>query len=251
MSRLADKICIITGAANGIGFCISERFQREGATVVMADMNEQELAQACDRLGGSTTPLVTNVTEPASVAALIEQTMARFGRIDVLVNNAGTGLAANVVDTEVEDFDRVIAVNLKGVFLGMKYVIPHMRRQQAGSIINMCSIGGLVGLYDRAAYCASKGGVAILTKAAAIDHATEGIRINAIAPGTVNTPWVQRITASMEDPEAARQKMRERQAHGRLVEPEEIAAMAVYLAGDESRSTLGAIMVVDGGFMAR
>jgi len=108
-----------------------------------------------------------------------------------------------------------------------------------------------VGLYDRAAYCASKGGVAILTKAAAIDHATEGIRINAIAPGTVNTPWVQRITASMEDPEAARQKMRERQAHGRLVEPEEIAAMAVYLAGDESRSTLGAIMVVDGGFMAR
>lgn len=251
MSRLADKICIITGAANGIGFCISERFQREGATVVMADMNEQELAQACDRLGGSTTHLVTNVTEPASVAALIEQTIARFGRIDVLVNNAGTGLAANVVDTEVEDFDRVIAVNLKGVFLGMKYVIPHMRRQQAGSIINMCSIGGLVGLYDRAAYCASKGGVAILTKAAAIDHATEGIRINAIAPGTVNTPWVQRITASMEDPEAARQKMRERQAHGRLVEPEEIAAMAVYLAGDESRSTLGAIMVVDGGFMAR
>jgi len=251
MSRLADKICIITGAANGIGFCISERFQREGASVVMADMNEQELAQACDRLGGSTTHLVTNVTEPASVAALIEQTNARFGRIDVLVNNAGTGLAANVVDTEVEDFDRVIAVNLKGVFLGMKYVIPHMRRQRAGSIINMCSIGGLVGLYDRAAYCASKGGVAILTKAAAIDHATEGIRINAIAPGTVNTPWVQRITASMEDPEAARQKMRERQAHGRLVEPEEIAAMAVYLAGDESRSTLGAIMVVDGGFMAR
>lgn len=251
MSRLADKICIVTGAANGIGFCISERFQREGATVVMADLNEEELAQACNRLGGSTTHLVTNVTEPTSVAGLMEQTMARFGRIDVLVNNAGTGLAANVVDTEVEDFDRVIAVNLKGVFLGMKYVIPYMRRQQAGSIINMCSIGGLVGLYDRAAYCASKGGVAILTKAAAIDHATEGIRINAIAPGTVNTPWVQRITAGMEDPEAARQKMRERQAHGRLVEPEEIAAMAVYLAGDESRSTLGAIMVVDGGFMAR
>lgn len=251
MSRLADKICIVTGAANGIGFCISERFQREGATVVMADLNEEELAQACNRLGGSTTHLVTNVTEPTSVAGLMEQTIARFGRIDVLVNNAGTGLAANVVDTEVEDFDRVIAVNLKGVFLGMKYVIPHMRRQRAGSIINMCSIGGLVGLYDRAAYCASKGGVAILTKAAAIDHATEGIRINAIAPGTVNTPWVQRITASMEDPEAARQKMRERQAHGRLVEPEEIAAMAVYLAGDESRSTLGAIMVVDGGFMAR
>lgn len=251
MNRLAGKICIVTGAANGIGYSISERFLREGATVVMADLNEEILSQAQASLGGASLKIVTDVTQAPSVAALMEQTVAQLGRIDVLVNNAGTGLAANVVDTEVEDFDRVIAVNLKGVFLGMKYVIPYMRQQGGGSIINMCSIGGLVGLYDRAAYCASKGGVATLTKAAAIDHATEGIRINAIAPGTVNTPWVQRITAGMEDPEAAREKMRARQAHGRLVEPDEIAAMAVYLAEDESRSTLGAVLVVDGGFMAR
>lgn len=251
MNRLIGKVCIVTGGANGIGLSITERFLSEGATVVIADLNLEQAQVEASRLGGRAHSFQVDVTSSESVKSMVDHTVSQFGRIDVLVNNAGMGVAANVVDTSEEDFDRVISVNLKGVFLGMKHTIPHMRAQGSGSIINMSSIGGLAGLYDRAAYCAAKGGVATLTMAAAIDHAQEGIRINAIAPGTVNTPWVQRITSTLPDPEAARQKMRDRQAHGRLVEPSEVAAMAAYLAADESASTIGAIMLVDGGFMAR
>lgn len=251
MNRLIGKVCIVTGGANGIGLSITERFLSEGATVVIADLNLEQAQAEAGRLGGKAHSIRVDVTSSESVKSMVDHTVSQFGRIDVLVNNAGMGVAANVVDTSEEDFDRVISVNLKGVFLGMKHTIPHMRAQGSGSIINMSSIGGLAGLYDRAAYCAAKGGVATLTMAAAIDHAQEGIRINAIAPGTVNTPWVQRITSTLPDPEAARQKMRVRQAHGRLVEPSEVAAMAAYLAADESASTIGAIMLVDGGFMAR
>lgn len=251
MNRLIGKVCIVTGGANGIGLSITERFLSEGATVVIADLNLEQAQVEASRLGGRAHAFQVDVTSSESVKSMVDHTVSQFGRIDVLVNNAGMGVAANVVDTSEEDFDRVISVNLKGVFLGMKHTIPHMRAQGSGSIINMSSIGGLAGLYDRAAYCAAKGGVATLTMAAAIDHAQEGIRINAIAPGTVNTPWVQRITSTLPDPEAARQKMRDRQAHGRLVEPSEVAAMAAYLAADESASTIGAVMLVDGGFMAR
>lgn len=251
MRRLENKACIVTGGANGIGLSIVERFLSEGARVLIADLDATQAKAEADRLGEGVFAIGVDVTKAASVEAMVQQAITHFGRLDVLVNNAGLGVAANVVNTSEEDFDRVMAVNLKGVFLGMKYAIPVMRAQSSGSIINMSSIGGLAGLYDRAAYCAAKGGVATLTKAAAIDHAMEGIRINAIAPGTVNTPWVQRITSTMADPEAARQKMRDRQAHGRLVEPSEVAAMAAYLAADESASTVGAIMLVDGGFMAR
>jgi len=251
MRRLEHKACVVTGGANGIGLSIVERFLSEGARVLIADLDAGQAMTEAERLGENAFAIGVDVTKAASVEAMIAEAITLFGRLDVLVNNAGLGVAANVVDTSEEDFDRVMAVNLKGVFLGMKYAVPVMRRQGSGSIINMSSIGGLAGLYDRAAYCAAKGGVATLTKAAAIDHAMEGIRINAIAPGTVNTPWVQRITSTMPDPEAARQKMRDRQAHGRLVEPAEVAAMAAYLAADESASTVGAIMLVDGGFMAR
>jgi NAD(P)-dependent dehydrogenase (short-subunit alcohol dehydrogenase family) len=251
MNRLTGKACIVTGAANGIGLAIAERFLAEGAQVMIADLNIEQAEIEASRLSSNAFAWQVDVTVSESVKRMIDKAANKYGKVDVLVNNAGLGVAANVVDTTEEDFDRVISVNLKGVFLGMKHAVPHMRRQGSGSIINMSSIGGLAGLYDRAAYCAAKGGVATLTKAAAIDHAMEGIRINAIAPGTVNTPWVQRITSSLPDPEAARQKMRDRQAHGRLVEPAEVAAMAAYLASDESASTIGAIMLVDGGFMAR
>lgn len=251
MRRLEGKACIVTGAANGIGLCITERFLEEGARVLMADLNGAQAMVEADRLGENAHPFQVDVTQPAAVEEMVAEAVRLFGKLDVLVNNAGLGVAANVVDTSEEDFDRVIAVNLKGVFLGMKYAIPAMKANGGGSIVNMSSIAGLAGLYDRAAYCAAKAGIVGLTKAAAIDHAHDGLRVNAIAPGTVNTPWVQRITSTLPDPEAARQKMRDRQAHGRLVEPEEVAAMAAYLASDESASTLGAVMLVDGGFMAR
>ena len=144
-----------------------------------------------------------------------------------------------------------MAVNLKGTFYGIKYAVPAIRDSGGGSIINIASIAALVGLRDRAAYCAAKGGILALTRAAAIDHVSEGVRVNCIAPGTVETPWIGRITASYDDPEEARAHMQARQPHGRFVQPEEIAAMAAYLASDESASAVGACMVVDGGMTAR
>jgi NAD(P)-dependent dehydrogenase (short-subunit alcohol dehydrogenase family) len=174
-----------------------------------------------------------------------------WGGLDVMVNNAGIGVAATAPETSEEDFDRQIDVNLKGTFLGIKYAVPAMRDSGGGSIVNISSVAALVGVPDRAAYCAAKGGILALTRAAAIDHVGEGIRINCIAPGTVDTPWIGRITAGYDDPEEARAKMEARQPHGRLVTPEEIAAMAAYLASDESASVVGACMVVDGGMTAR
>ncbi len=244
MKRLIGKRCIVTGGSNGIGESIIQRFLAEGATVVNADIQQPD-KQICPWLK-------VDVTNPESVENMIAESNLIMGGLDVLVNNAGIGVSGTVADTLPEDFDKVIAVNLKGVFLGMKYAVQTFRNQGSGGcIINMSSIGGLAGLYDRAVYCASKGGVTVLTKAAAIDHAKEGIRINAIAPGTVNTPWVQRITESVPDPETKREAMRQRQAHGRMVEPEEIASMAAFLASDEASSIIGAIMLVDGGFMAK
>jgi len=244
MKRLTGKRCIVTGGSNGIGESIIKRFLSEGAEVINADIQPPE-KQLCKWLE-------VDVTRPESVENMILESTRLMGGLDVFVNNAGIGVSGTVIDSTPEEFDRVIAVNLKGVFLGMKYAVQTFRNQGTGGcIINMSSIGGLAGLYDRAVYCASKGGVTVLTKAAAIDHAKEGIRINAIAPGTVNTPWVQRITESMPDPETKREAMRQRQAHGRMVEPHEIASMAAYLASDEATSIIGAIMLVDGGFMAK
>ena len=149
------------------------------------------------------------------------------------------------------DWRRVLDVCLTGTFFAMKYAIPVIRDSGGGAIINMSSVAALVGVSDRAAYCAAKGGILALTRAAAIDHVAEGVRVNCIAPGTVDTPWVQRITSGYDDPQAARSAMEERQPHGRLVSPEEIAAMAAYLASDEAASVIGAAMVVDGGMTAR
>jgi len=171
--------------------------------------------------------------------------------LDVMVNNAGVGIAANTPETTEEDWDKVMDVCLKGTFFGMKYAIPAIRDSGGGSVIKMSSIAALVGLNDRAAYSAVKGGILALTRAAAIDHIEEGVRINCIALGTVDTPWVARITADYDDPEEVRQTMKARQPHGRLVSPEEIAAMAAYLASDEAGSTVGACMIVAGGMTAR
>jgi NAD(P)-dependent dehydrogenase (short-subunit alcohol dehydrogenase family) len=168
-----------------------------------------------------------------------------------MVNNAGVGVAATTLNTTEEDWQRVIDVGLKGTFLGMKYAIPAIRESGGGSVVNMASVVALVGVKDRAAYSAAKGGILALTRAAAIDHVSEGVRINCIAPGTVDTPWLRRITAGYEDPEKARLEMQARQPNNRLVKPEEIAAVAAYLASDEAASVVGAVMVVDGGMTAR
>ncbi len=192
-----------------------------------------------------------DVSREDDVRALIDRAVEAWDGLDVMVNNAGIGSAATTPETSERDWDRVMDVNLKGVFFGMKHAIPAVRDSGGGSVINICSTAALVGVPNRAAYSASKGGVMALTRAAAIDHVAEGVRVNCILPGTTETPWITRITADVEDPAAARANMQARQPHGRFVRPQEVAALAAYLASDESASVIGAAMVVDGGMTAR
>jgi NAD(P)-dependent dehydrogenase (short-subunit alcohol dehydrogenase family) len=168
-----------------------------------------------------------------------------------MVNNAGVGVAANIVDATEEDYERMMDVCVRGTFLGMKHAVPAIRHSGGGSVINMSSVAALIGISDRAIYCAAKGAILSMTRAAAVDHVGDGVRVNCIAPGTVETPWIERITSGYDDPEEARKTMQARQPHGRFVQPEEIAAMAAYLASDESASVIGACMIVDGGVTAR
>jgi NAD(P)-dependent dehydrogenase (short-subunit alcohol dehydrogenase family) len=251
MERLGGKRAIVTGAGAGIGEAIAIRLSSEGARVALADLDDQAVERVAGEIEGKTLVRRTDVTRSDEVEALVQGVVEEWGGLDVMVNNAGIGVAGTTPETSEEDWERLMAVNLKGTFLGMKYAIPAMRDSGAGSIINISSVAALVGIADRAAYSATKGGILALTKAAAIDHVSEGIRVNCIAPGTVDTPWIDRITAGYEDPEEARANMETRQPHGRFVTPEEIAAMAAYLAADESASCIGACMIVDGGVTAR
>jgi NAD(P)-dependent dehydrogenase (short-subunit alcohol dehydrogenase family) len=249
--RLEDLRVIVTGGGAGIGRAIALRMAGEGARVVVADVDEESSEKVAAELEGDSLVHRTDVTQAGEVEALVQRVVEEWGGLDIMVNNAGVGVAATTPETTEEDWDLVLDVCLKGTFLGMKYAIPAIKDSGGGSITNISSIAALVGLKDRAAYSAAKGGILALTRAAAIDHIEEGVRVNCIVPGTVDTPWVARITAGYDDPEEARETMKTRQPHGRLVSPEEIAAMAAYLASDEADSVVGAAMVVDGGMTAR
>jgi meso-butanediol dehydrogenase / (S,S)-butanediol dehydrogenase / diacetyl reductase len=249
--RLTGRRAIVTGAGAGIGQAIAVRLAAEGARVMVADVDYASAETVAERIGSEAFAHQVDVSREESAAAMIARAREEWGGLDVLVNNAGIGVAAQTPDTDTADWRRVLDVCLTGTFFAMKHAIPVFREGGGGAIINMSSVAALVGVADRAAYCAAKGGILALTRAAAIDHVEEGIRVNCIAPGTVDTPWVQRITSGYDDPGAARAAMEERQPHGRLVSPEEIAAMAAYLASDEAASVIGAAMVVDGGMTAR
>jgi NAD(P)-dependent dehydrogenase (short-subunit alcohol dehydrogenase family) len=249
--RLVGRRAIVTGAGAGIGRAIALRFAAEGARVMVADVDGRAAETVSRDLGPPAFAHVVDISDEDSAAAMIDRAREEWGGLDVLVNNAGVGVAATTPDTDTTDWHRVLDVCLTGTFFAMKYAIPVIRDGGGGAIVNMSSVAALVGVSDRAAYCAAKGGILALTRAAAIDHVAEGVRVNCIAPGTVDTPWVERITSGYDDPEAARSAMEERQPHGRLVSPEEIAAMAAYLASDEAASVIGAAMVVDGGMTAR
>lgn len=260
MQRLEGKRTIVTGAGAGIGRAIALRFAEEGARVALADVDGEavqrvvaEMDEAGEASEDGDGPLVheTDVTRAADVEALVGRVVEEWGGLDVMVNNAGVGIAATVVDATEEDYDKMMDVCVRGTYLGMKFAVPAIRDSGGGSVVNMSSIAALVGLNDRAIYCAAKGAILSMTRAAAIDHVEEGVRVNCIAPGTVDTPWVRRITSTYDDPQAARETMQARQPHNRFVTPEEISAMAVYLASDEAGSTIGACMTVDGGMTAR
>jgi NAD(P)-dependent dehydrogenase (short-subunit alcohol dehydrogenase family) len=251
MERLEGKRAIVTGSGSGIGRAIALRFSQEGARVVLSDVDEEAARVVGAVAGNETLVHKSDVTRSDEVEDLVETAVEAWGGLDIMVNNAGIGVAGTAANTSEEDYERVMDVCLRGTFLGMKYAIPAIRDSGGGSVINMSSVAALVGIPDRAVYSAAKGAIIAITRAAAIDHVSEGVRVNSIAPGTVDTPWIGRITAGYDDPEEARAKMQARQPHGRFVTPEEIAAMAAYLASDESASVIGACMIVDGGVTAR
>lgn len=252
--KLAGKIALVTGSGSGIGQAIAVVFAQEGARVGVADFSESG-GQATVRLireaGGEAEFFQVDVSRSADVERTVTGVLARWGRLDILCNNAGIGVAAAVVDTTEEDWDRVLAVDLKGVFLGSKYVIPHMIAQGGGVIVNTASVAGQVGVLNRAAYCAAKAGVVGLTKSMAVDYVSRKIRVNAVCPGTVDSPWIQKILSAQPDPAAERQRMVERQPMGRMGRPEEIARAALYLACDDSEFITGTALIIDGGLTAR
>ena len=247
MGRLENKIAIVTGAGSGIGRATALRFAAEGAKVIVADVTgaEDETAKI---IGASAVAIHADVSKSSNVRAMIDAARTRFSRLDVIFNIAGIeGEQASTADCSEENFDRVISVNLRGVFLGMKYAIPLMIERGRGSIINNASVAGLVGFPGLPAYCASKGGVIQLTKTAALEYAMQSIRVNAICPGVIWTPMVQRLAVSAE----AEAAFREMEPVGRFGTPDDIASMALFLASDESSFVTGAALPVDGGFIAR
>lgn len=252
--RLEEKNALITGGGSGIGRAMALAFVREGARVFVADLHAEgaeETARQVRQAGGDATAFRADVTRSADVQAMIAACLEHYGRIDVLCNNAGLGSTQTVVDTPEELWEDVFAVNVRGTFLCSKYAIPHMIEAGGGSIVNTASVAGLVGIINRAAYCASKGAVISLTKAMAIDHVQQKIRCNCICPGTVDSPWVGRFLDAAPDPAAERAALVARQPMGRLGTPEEIAKAAVYLASDDADFITGSALVIDGGLTAQ
>jgi NAD(P)-dependent dehydrogenase (short-subunit alcohol dehydrogenase family) len=246
--RLKDKVTIITGAGSGIGLATARRFLHEGAKVVIADViDAPSKAEAFVTNGADAVFVQTDVSNESAVHELMRQTIAKYGRVDVLVNNAGIELAKSATDTSEAEWDRLMGVNLKGVFLCAKAAVTEMRRAGGGVIVNVASELGLVGAASIAAYCAAKGGVIQLTRAMAIDHAVDNIRINCVCPGPINTPLLDRIIESSEDAEKERQLTIEKTLLGRLGEPEEIAGVILFLASAESSYMTGSIVIADGG----
>ena len=248
--RLQDKVAVITGAGGGMGRVAAQMFAAEGARIVVAEYSEEagrETARLVQEAGGQATFVKVDVSREADARAMIDHAVSTFGRVDVLYNNAGVMPEADhsVTDTSVEAWDQVMAVNVRGVFLGCKYAIPVMLAQGSGSIINISSFVALMGCSNpQDAYTASKGAVLALTKSLAVQFGPRGVRSNAICPGPVETPLL--MDWLVKDEEAKRIRLA-RNPTGRFGKPEEIVYLAIYLASDESRWTNGASLVIDGG----
>ena len=250
MKRLENKVAIITGAGSGIGKETALLFAKEGAKVTVSDINEDagnKVVEEIKKAGGEAIFVRANSASAEDGQNLVKKTVEAFGGLHIAVNNAGVGSDfSKVADVEIKDWQRVIDINLTGVFYGMKYQIPEMIKSKGGSVINIASILGQAAFQGSAAYVASKHGVVGLTKTGALDHALDNVRVNAIGPGFVYSGLVNEETMGKE----AIQELEQKHAMQRLGEPKEIAAMALFLASDESSFVTGSYYPVDGGFLA-
>jgi meso-butanediol dehydrogenase/(S,S)-butanediol dehydrogenase/diacetyl reductase len=253
VTRLVGKVALITGGGTGIGRAIALAFVREGAKVAVAGRRKEKLEETLrevEKLGGRGLAIVCDVARAKDGERAVKETAKAFGQLNVLVNNAGVLHAATIERTSEDQWDNLMTINLKGPFLMCKAALPEFRKAGGGTIVNVGSVLGLVAMKDRAAYCASKGGVALLTKAIALDHAHENVRSNCICPSIVETELVQGLFAASEEGKALRRARIGSIPLGRMGRPEDVAEMAVFLASEESSWLTGAAVPLDGGLTA-
>jgi NAD(P)-dependent dehydrogenase (short-subunit alcohol dehydrogenase family) len=252
--RLDGKVALVTGGGSGIGAATCRAFAEQGARVMVADVNEQGGRQVAEELGEAGLFARTDVTDLGSVHAAVQAAVDAFGRLDVLVNNAGIGLVGSVQETEAEDWQKLIAVNMTGVFHGSRAAVDQMLRQEpnGGVIVNIASVAGMIGIARRFAYCATKGAVIAMTRQVAVDYVKQGIRCNAICPGTVYSPFVEGYVERFHSDtrEETIKELHARQPIGRMGRPDEVADLAVYMASDAAGFMTGSAVVLDGGWTA-
>lgn len=251
--RLTNKVAVVTGAAQGIGEGIARVFADEGASAVIADIQDdagEAVAAAIRQSGGRAEYVHADVTSESDVRQLVEQTVRRLGRLDIVVNNAGTAVVGSVEECTVEDWDKLMAINVRSIFLTAKHAVPHLRRSGGGAILNVGSVSSLVAQQGTPCYCASKGAVLLLTKSLALDYAPDRIRVNCLCPGITDTPLLRFHVGHTPDPEAHLRQRLSRVPTGEMLYPEDMGRAAAFLCSDEARGITGAHLLVDGGYLA-
>ena len=251
--KLRNRVAVITGGASGIGAAIARRFAAEGAKVAIADIDLAGMlavAAGIEAAGAEVMTLEADVTQSGPARAGVARIMERWGRIDVLTTCSGVSVGGTVATIDEELWDRVFAINVKGTYLWVHEVIPHMIAARSGAIITLGSQLAVSSGGNNAAYIASKGAIVTLTKTMAVDHAAQGIRVNALMPGVIDTPMPRKSLRRYADPDATRERWAKRHAMGRFGRPEEVANAALFLASDDSSFTTGSLLFVDGGWTA-